>query len=638
MRRSLLLASIAIASVLPPMVLVPAAHASSGRDWLDRRTKWEADVAQLTLRIRDYQLSPRYCKPTHPRDKTFDDVSLNQLAEELGLLTAEFEAIERGTRAATMGSTGGSLTTDRLMTGDYPTYRGFEVKDDKHWVTLRRDNLDAPAKFLREKRAKLARAPEDQCGETEKKTKEIIGGNPPVQPVEAPIPAATFLPVSIPPRPPRFCSLDEKDAWLAALAKTREDLIENEKRAWAWGQALQRGISQGGRDTATLRPLRDGAIGQRDAYLAMYRQAERLYVDVRDNMQVEKCGGDTKKEIGMLPGNTGASAGAGAAVGRLELPRKPYIALEDGGNLRLGVAEVKRSETVAALLLAVSYDVDFLSKLGLGKALGFGEPLSTQTKVTGELETFDATVKASGGSITTTTEGVGIPGTGDPAHPSPAGYFLANPAFNDVTNIEQRFSTSIDDLHLGIAQEHFYRGWTGTVAVGGRAARLETSDRFQGAIPGFARDFAYQTDLETAIWGLFVATDAELSLDHAWEEAFDGPLRYAGEFSGFRVSAGARAGVNFVSADGTDRLDFTGFAPQGIRVSKDDTTFSYRVNVGLHYSPPSVPGLDLSLGAAYGQDDIHPVATRSGETGDRTQIEFQDQDLFIGTIRTTFSF
>ena len=94
---------------------------------------------------------------------------------------------------------------------------------------------------------------------------------------------------------------------------------------------------------------------------------------------------------------------------------------------------------------------------------------------------------------------------------------------------------------------------------------------------------------------LFVATEAELSLDGAWD---GGALRYAGEFSGFRVSVGARAGVDFLSADGTDRLDFTGFAPQSINVSKDDTTFNYRLSAGVHYTPPSALRLTMSLGAS----------------------------------------
>jgi hypothetical protein len=342
-------------------------------------------------------------------------------------------------------------------------------------------------------------------------------------------------------------------------------------------------------------------------------QAGRLFVDVRDNMEVEKCGGDTGKEIGSLPGNNGAAVSIAAGAGELKIPRKPYIALEDAAVLVLGAAEVKRSTDAAVLLLGLSYDLDFLKSF-IG--LKIGDSLRRRIKATAELETYDASVKASGGSLTTTTEGVGLPGTGDPGHPSPAGYFLANPAFNDVTDIAQRFDTQLDSLHLAIAEEQHYNCWSSTIAFGGRIGRLETSDRFSGSIPGFARDFAYQTDLETAIWG----------------------LRYAGEFSGFRLTAGVRAGVNFVSADGRDRLDFTGFAPQSIGVSKDDTTFSYRVSAGVNYTPPGVRALTMSLGASYGQDDIHPVATRSGETGDRTQIEFQDQDIFIGTVRSTFKF
>ncbi|MEQ1866509.1 MAG: hypothetical protein ABL996_17875, partial [Micropepsaceae bacterium] len=61
MRRSLLLASVAIAACVgAPATLFPAAvHAaeSSGREWVDKRIKWQSDVAQLTLRIRDYRLS-----------------------------------------------------------------------------------------------------------------------------------------------------------------------------------------------------------------------------------------------------------------------------------------------------------------------------------------------------------------------------------------------------------------------------------------------------------------------------------------------------------------------------------------------------------------------------------------------------
>lgn len=636
MRRTLLLASVALAACIavPENFAMTAAHAadSSGRVWVDKRMKWQSDVAELSIRIRDYQLSPRYCRPTHQRDKTFDEVSLNQLGEELALLEGEFNRIKDGTTAATRGSMGGSLTTDRLMTGEYPKYKGFEVTDDRHWVTMRRDTVGEAQKLLARKRQDLAKAPEDFCGEPSKKDTGVIG-SPPVQPADEPVPAPNYAPINIPSRPARFCSIDEKQAWLAPLAKQMEDAIENEKRAWAWAQALKRAMAKR-RDPASLQSLYDSAIAQRDAYRDLNIKANRLYVDVRDNVQIEKCGGDTTKEIGSLPGNTGVSVGVAAGVGRLEIPKRFYLALENAGDLRLGVADVKRRETIAALFLTMMYDLDFFPKVNLAKVFGLGDSRSQQTKLTGELETYDATLSSSGGSIVTTTEGLGIPGTGDPGHPSPAGYFLANPTFNDVTDISQRFTTSYDGLHLAIAQKESCDRMSGTLSVGGRVGRLETSDRLAGSIPGFARDFAYQTDLETAIWGLFVATEAELSLDDAWEKG----LRYAGEFSGFRVSAGARASVNFVSADGIDRLDFTGFAPQSVHVSKDNTTFGYQLKVGLHYAPPIAPGLDISIGASYGQDKINPVAHRSGETGDRTRLEFENQDLFYGTVRTTFRF
>jgi hypothetical protein len=518
------------------------------------------------------------------------------------------------------------------MTGDYPTYRGFPVQDDQHWVRLRHDTLDDPVGLLRRKRAKLAKAPEDNCRGPETRTTGVIGGNPPPQPPSDPvIPSPNFIPVQVPPRPSRFCSIDEKFNWLTALSKQREDMIENEKRAWTWAQALMTAISSKRGDTSALRALHSSAIAQREAYLALYRQAEKLYVDVRDNMEVEKCDGDAGKEIGMLPGNNGASVSIAGGVGDFTIPHKPYIALEDGGDLRLGAADVKRTTTIATLLLGLSYDLDFV-KLNFGKL--FGDPLAGRIKAIAEIESYEADITASGGTLTTTTEGVGIPGTGDPMHASPAGYFLADPALNDISEIAQRYQTSFDGLRFGLAQEQHYQKWSNTITLGGQFGRLETSDRFSGSIPGYARDFAYQTDLETAVWGLFVATDAEVSLDNAWDNA----LRYAGEFSGFRVAAGARVGVNFLSADGQDRLNFTGFAPQSIDIAKDDTTLGYSLSAGLKYTPPSAMALTLSLGASYGQDDIHPVASRSGETGDRTEIEFQEQEIFVGTVRSTIRF
>lgn len=636
-------ASLIALSVMPtasPRFGIAQASDSSGRVWNDALNKWRTDIAQLTLRIRDYQLRPHYCRPPHRDDKTFDEVSLRQLEEELGVLSGEFERIRKGTIAATQSSTGGSLTTDRLMTGNYPTYKGYDVRDPQHWTLLRRDQIGETEKLMRDKKAALASAPEHYCSDPEtRKLKEVIGGSPPVPPADPQVPAPQFLPVNVPGRPARFCSLDEKDAFLAALAQQRVDMIENEKRAYRWAQALSAAASRKPRNASALLQLHEAAIAQREAYLAMYRQAERLYVDVRDNMHVEKCGGTNKKEIGSIPGGgIGVTGEVGGGVGTIKIPRKPYLALEDAGSLRLGVVDTKRSETIAALLLGLAYDLDFVPQLNFAGAFGSGDPLTQRMFAEASFEAQEATLRASGGTLTTTTEGLGIPGTGDPSHPSPAGYFLANPGLNDVENITQLHVSTLDKLDLAISQEQRFQCWSNTLSIGTRIGRLESLDRVSGSIPGYARDFEYETDLETAVWGLFVATDAELSLDRAWQDRYDAGLRYAGEFSGFSLSGGVRLGVDSVAVEGTDRLSFTGFAPQSIRVAKDDVTFSYRLSAGLNYSPPEARALKFSLGVSYGQDDIHPVPHRSGETGDRTRIEIDPQDEFFGTVRTKIAF
>jgi|GEM_PF-3524621 len=645
MRHLLWLASVSLIalSVVPtasPLTGVAQASDSSGRVWNDALNKWRTDVAQITLRIRDYQLRPHYCRPPHRDDKTFDEVSLRQLEEELWLLSGEFERIRKGTLAATQSSLGGSLTTDRLMTGNYPTYKGYDVRDPKHWVHLRRDQIGETEKQMQDKKAALARAPEHYCSDPEtRKLKEVIGGTPPVPPADPQVPAPQFLPVNVPERPARFCSLDEKDAFLAAVAQQRVDMLENEKSAHLWAQALRKAASRKPRNASALLQLHEAAIAQREAYLALQIKAGRLYVDVRDNMQTEKCGGTTKEEIGSVPGGgVGVTGEVGGGVGTIKIPRKPYLALEDAGNLRLGVVDTKRWETIATLLLGLAYDLDFVQTINLAGVFGSGDPLTQRVFAGASFEAQEATLRASGGTITTTTEGLGIPGTGDPSHPSPAGYFLANPAINDVVDISQHHVSTLDRLDLALSQQQRFQGWSNTLSIGTRFGRLESLDRVSGSIPGYARDFEYETDLETAIWGLFVATDAELSLDRAWQDRYDAGLRYAGECSGFSLSGGVRLGVDSVSVEGTDRLSFTGFAPQSIRVAKDDVTFSYRLSAGLNYSPPEARALKFSLGVSYGQDDIHPVPHRSGETGDRTRIEIDPQDEFFGTLRTQFSF
>lgn len=630
----------AITFVATPAMAQPKGGASFDAEF----ERIRQEMKDLWLEMHNFKPLPKYCLPPLDPMKFPHTSAMQVFGARTKALMARFRANRQSLQDFLAGNH--ELEKELMLNGVSPRERSY-WRNNK--FQLEADRLQ---RKFNEKDAELKAKPERNCAPSTppKKEIEVIGGNPPVQPPPPPPPPPVdplrgltrppFTAINIPPLSKHYCSQQEKNAVLALLppeiAKAQAQIEANE--AYIGQLRVRRGELEQRRVESHWLTSMDYEIHQAEIMIADRRTTIEAIETTRrliESTPVVDC--TTGKEIGSLPGNTGASVEVASAAGELTIPKKPYLSLEVGGNQRLGVADVKRTETVVAMLLGLAFDLDCLPKINLGKAFGLGDPLTQRIRVTGELETYDLSLRSSGGSIVTTTEGVGVPGTGDPSHPSPAGYFLANPTINDVANISQFHASSLESLHFAIAQEQYYGRWSGTVAVGGRVGRLETSDSLAGSIPGYGRDFAYHTDLETAIWGLFVATDAELSLDRAWDQWADA-LRYAGEFSGFTVSAGARAGVDFLSADGSDRLDFTGFAPQSIAVSKDDTTFSYRLNLGLNYTPPSAPALKLSIGAVYGEDDIHPVATRSGEIGDRTRIEFKEQEVFVGTIRSTFKF
>ena len=347
----------------------------------------------------------------------------------------------------------------------------------------------------------------------------------------------------------------------------------------------------------------------------------------------------TEKKIGHLPG---WSAGIEAAYGDLKIPKKPYLSLEVGGNQRLGVVDHKRTEEVAAILVALVREFHMEGLPGLK----IGSPHRQRWKTVAELFGYDLSIFSNNGSISTTTEGVGIPGTGDPGSTFPAGVFMADPLENDVVGIDYRHTSDYQSLSLGLDQESDYDCGTVKLGAGLNLSRLETMDTLSGSIPGFGPgfpfDFRYATDIESRNIGLFVKGGVEVPLDRMW----DSQLRYAGEFSGFRLAAGFKSQVNFLSADGLDRLELMPVPPnfvfpidsQRVRIAKDDTTFSYQLGASLKYVPPGVESLELTIGARYGESDTHPVVNRSGQTGERSQIEFETQEETFGSLGLNFSF
>src|SRR5690606_33064608 len=87
----------------------------------------------------------------------------------------------------------------------------------------------------------------------------------------------------------------------------------------------------------------------------------------------------------------------------------------------------------------------------------------------------------------------------------------------------------------------------------------ESHERFGGHIPGFGREFAYDTPVELSQFGIRFGAGVE------WA----GPLGSDGRW---RVQAEATAGPDFNEGDGRDSLSFTGFADSvaGVEASRTD--------------------------------------------------------------------
>ena len=612
--------SFAVAIVLGTSVVLgmpSSAKAVDENPYTTELKKIQQQMRELALEARNYKLQKSYCLPPLAPPKQPDQMMIDGFKARASALNDAYNATKQSYISFKESNTN---ALGRDFANDY------DPTDDRFWnKTTYNQAREWMQKSVNGKAAALAAKPERNCAPPPPKpAAEVAVAAPPVIPVVA---APAYGPVDLP-AVPRFCSLDEKDAWLAQLTATRFRALDNQKAAQEWSQALRRAIATGRGDQAKFRGDLAQAGADDKRFDQTYLAAEKLYVNVRDNVQVEKCGGETKKEIGAL---RGVSIGVEAAYGDLTIPKKPYLSLEDGGNQTLGVVDLERTNTIASLLIAIVYNLDRMPDIKIGDAR------IQRWMTSAEIFGYDYGVFSSGGSIDTTTEGVGIPGTGDPMAVYPAGVFLANSALNDVTGINHSHRSELDRVSLGLSQRSEYDCGASTLGVGLSYTRVETSDRLGGTVSGFSTDFEYRTDLENAIWGLFIEGGVEVPLDHSvWERAF----RPGGTRSGFSLAASARGGVNFVDVDGVDRLNLSGFLNdrQAVKVGKDDATFGYQIGVSLKYVPPGAEILELSVGGRYGESDTHPVANRSGQLNERTQIELQTEEQFISTFGIRMNF
>lgn len=147
--------------------------------------------------------------------------------------------------------------------------------------------------------------------------------------------------------------------------------------------------------------------------------------------------------------------------------------------------------------------------------------------------------------------------------------------------------------------------------------RTDFDVSFDGSIPGFARDFAYDTNVDVDA----ISPTASLEVVR--------------DFGGYSLRAGGLVAVNFNDADGRDRLSFTGFPDSEAKLENDDTTVSGRIWAGVTYGTVASP-FKLSLDLAWIHTGNVPDITRDGTNPSR--LDLDNADAIVGALSANISF
>lgn len=147
--------------------------------------------------------------------------------------------------------------------------------------------------------------------------------------------------------------------------------------------------------------------------------------------------------------------------------------------------------------------------------------------------------------------------------------------------------------------------------------RSEFDASFDGAIPGYARDFAYMTSLRTNSYSPMIGVDVER------------------KFQRFNLHAGGLLAVDINDASGHDSLSFTGFPDSRVDLSNDDTTLSGRVWAGVSFGNDASP-FKLSLDLSWVHAGNVPKISRDGTNP--TTLELESADAVVGSISAVIRF
>lgn len=243
---------------------------------------------------------------------------------------------------------------------------------------------------------------------------------------------------------------------------------------------------------------------------------------------------------------------------------------------------------------------------------------------------FSANASSSGGAYDPgANHRLNIPGPTGGA----SGFSLGANPLNQVANI--LFSNKIESFGgSGGVRVPFISTLEGLTVDGGIGVsvnRLTMDQSFGGQIFGFARDFLYTTNVDVNS----AALDLSFGISQLVRTPGGGVIVFRGD---------ATVSPTYLSGSGTDRLNFTGFAPSSADPSKTATDLGFSINgaiesgfinstvVGNRISGPSI-----FIQGGYESRPGFPVIIRDGNGPSR--IDFKNADIakVSGGLRIGFS-
>ncbi len=326
-------------------------------------------------------------------------------------------------------------------------------------------------------------------------------------------------------------------------------------------------------------------------------------IDLTSNLQVQwiaKCRNQRARSSG-----ANFTAGGSLSVGNLNLPKQSYLGFEAVGTLvqTLNVANVEED----ARATAGSFDgsahfanASLLGSKGIWTGVGY-------IRTTANASTSLVNIDPAGSRLL-------IPGPLGGA----SGFSLASAGgLNLVTQADYEAHYEWDSFFAKAGLPFDCGPWLFMPFFGVAYTDQEQTSRFSGSIPGFARNFAYNTMVDVETISPLVGVDA---------------VRH---FEGFSLHGGGLLSADFNDAHGYDRLSFTGVADSQAPLDRDDASLGGRAWAGITFGAPQSP-FKLSLDASYVYVDNIPVVTRDGTNP--SSLGFESADGVLGTIRATFRF